>query len=189
MKVEIVYPSPTRPPRRVRVIACAKWPFLATAYACPLINVATGWPAWSLVVLWGLWVVWSSTFSPQLIGINRISQCVKFVTDIVVALVLIDLLLAPGWAATVVPIVCFSSLVVVAVLFFTDLDRQRLNIMPMLALTVLCLISAGTILAAWRNVTRWPLIVLAALAGALLIATLVVLRRDFLRALRKFFDI
>jgi hypothetical protein len=188
MKVEIVYPSPKRPPRRVRVIACAKWPFLAAAYACPLINLATGWPAWSVVVLWGLWVVWSSTFSPELIGINRISQCVKFVTDIVVALVLIDWLLAPGWAAMVVPIVCFSSLVVVAVLLFTDLDRQRLNVMPMLALTALCLISAGAALAAWRGVTRWPLVVLAALAGALLVATLVVLRRDILRAVRAFFD-
>ncbi len=190
MDIEIVYPT-TTPQQRHRAwfINWAKWPFLAAAYACPILNLALGWPAWSVVVLWSLWILWSFTLSPALVELNRISQAVKLVVDAVILLVLIDWLLAPGWAAEVVPIVSFGALIVVGVLFFTDFRRQRQNMAPMLVLAVLCLVMGVGGLAFWGGQPKWPLIVLSSLAGALIIATILVPGASLIREAKKRFHI
>ncbi len=190
MDVEIVYPTTTPSQRhRAWLIDWAKWPFLAAAYTCPILNLALGGPAWSVVVLWGLWMIWSFTFSPALVELNRISQAVKLVVDAVILMVLIELLLTPGWAVEVVPIVSFGALIVVAVLFFTDFRRQRQNMAPMLVLAVLCLVMAVTGLIFWESSTKWSLIVLASLAGALLIATFLVPGASLVREAQKRFHV
>ncbi|MDR2930505.1 MAG: DUF6320 domain-containing protein [Propionibacteriaceae bacterium] len=188
MRVDLVYPAlGPRTRARHQIIAWVKWPFLVAALASTVVNIVVGGRAWSVVVLWGLWVVWSFTLAPGLIDVNRISQFVKLVADVVVLLVLIDLLLAPGWAMTVVPIVCFSALIVVGALFFTDFRRQRHNVMPMLTLAALSLVFAVTGLIAWSGPTRWPLIVMASVAFGLLAAAVVALGAGFFAGVRKYF--
>jgi len=189
MKVEITYP-----PRNVRnfqrhqIIGWAKWPFLFAAYICPILNIATGGPAWSVVVLWSLWIVWSFSLSPDLVEINRISLFVKFIANSSILLILIDTLLAPGWAVEVVAIVCFGGLAVVGALFFTDIGRQKQNMMPILLLVAVSIVSSISGMIIWRQHDGvWALVVMGAFALALLVAGAIVLGNDFIREIKKRF--
>ncbi len=188
VKIEIIYPERTRQAlHRSRMIRFLRWPFLIAAYLCPILNLLFGGQAWSVVVLWALWMVWSMLLSPDLVEYNRLSQTVKLVEYACVLMILIDVLLSPGWAAEVVYIVCFSTLIVTAVLFFTDLNKQKQNMLPMLlfmAVSVAASIAGVTI---WKGKSLWPAMLAGVLALALALACFSVLGRDFLLEFKKRF--
>jgi hypothetical protein len=188
MKVRITYPPPEK--RTMfwqHVIAWAKWIFLFAAYFCPIINLVTGGPAWSLIVIWSLWLIWSLLLSPALVEYNRISQLIKLVSNTCILLILIDVLLSPGWAVEVVPIVCFCGLFLAGLLFFTDLGRQRQNMFPMLLLVGVSIFCSLVGLTLWHGESRWALAVMGAFALALFIGCICVLGMDFIRELKKWF--
>ncbi len=188
MKVDITYPGQNR--TRLQFNQIRRWikrPFLFAAYICPILNLCIGGKAWSVIVIWSLWIAWSFVFSPDLVEYNRISQIVKLVADASALLIMIDLLLAPGWANEVVPLVCFSGLVVTGVLFFTDLDRQKQNMMPMLWMILISIISALISFSFWMEESGWALVLMGAVAVALLYACYSVLGRDLIRELKKRF--
>jgi hypothetical protein len=188
MKTEMVYPlCEKKKIQRCDVIAAAKWPFLLAAYVCVIVNATVGGKAWSIVVLWSLWIAWSLIVSPSMIEYNRISQVIKLITYACILLILIDVLLSPGWAMLVVPIICFSGLMLSAVLFFTDFERQKQNIMPMLLLAFISIISAAVGLIVLNGEHQWALVVMGALALAILAACFMTLRSDFVRTLQKRF--
>ena len=188
MKVKVTYPSIQKEKvQRSDIIKWAKWLFLFAAYICPIINICTGGKAWSVIVLWSLFIVWSLIFSPSVIEYNRISQSIKLITQSCILLILINALLTPGWAAEVVPIVCFSGLIVVGVLFFTDLERQKHNMLPMLLLTIVAFIAAVIGLIVLHDCSRWPLVVMGAISFALLIACVLVFDGELVRELKKLF--
>jgi len=189
MEIEITYPKKSALKlQRHNIIRLARWPFLFAAYICPIINLLTGGPAWSVVVVWGLWIVWSFSLSPGLVEINRISLFVKFLANAAMLLIIIDVFLSPGWAIEVVPIVCFAGLTVTGVLLFTDIDRQKQNMMPMLLFIVVSLASSVSGLIIWgQDGDRWALGVMGAFAFALLIAGVSVLGNDFLLEVKKRF--
>ncbi len=190
MNIKITYPTITKHAlQRQDIIRWAKWPFLAAAYVCPIVNLWLGGAAWSVVVLWSLWLVWSLGLSTDLVEYNRISQFIKLIVNAAILLILIDVLLAPGWAATVVPIVCFGGLTVAGVLFFTDLDKQKQNVMPMLVLSAISFMIAAVWLLFWRQTSGWSLIVMGALSLALLVACFFVLGFGLLRECKKRFHI
>lgn len=187
MKIDVTYPRRTKiEARRDDLIGWAKGPFLFAAYLCPIVNLATGGKAWSVIVLWALYMVWTLGFSTDMVEYNLISQCIRLVTQSCILLLLIDLLLAPGWAAVVVPIVCFSSLFAVGILFLCDLPKQRHNMLPMLALSGAALIAAilGLLI---LDCPKWPLAVLGALSSALLVTCVCVLGGDMAREMKKMF--
>ena len=71
MKLEITYPAvPVKKLRRNRVIRIARWPFLLAAVICPVINLMTGGSPWSLIVLVGIYMVWTFLISPDLVEYN-----------------------------------------------------------------------------------------------------------------------
>jgi len=192
MKVKITYPAGKgRMLQRRDIIARAKWPFLFAAYICPIVNIATGGMAWSVVVLWSLWIVWSFAFSPDMVELNRISLFIKFVANVCILLILIDVLLAPGWAVEVVPIICFTGLAIAGVLFFTDLERQKQNMMPIFLLTGASILGSAIGLIIWRDESiaesLWALIVMGAFAIALLAASFMVLGKAFIHEIKKRF--
>ena len=189
MKIEITYPpKDAKKIRRHKIIEWAKWPFLFAAYICPIINIVTGGPVWSVIVVWSLWMVWSFSLSPDLVEINRISLFVKFIANSSILLIMIDFFLAPGWAILVVPIVCFGGLAIAGALFFTDIDRQRQNMMPMLVLIFVTLIASISGIIIWtQHNGLWALVVMGAFALALLVAGVAVLRSGFIRELKRRF--
>ena len=188
MKVDITYPIPGRERRlRQTLIQALKWPFLFAAYICPVINLAVGGKAWSLVVLWALFMVWSCAVSPALVEYNRVSQAIKLLSNACVLMILVDALLSPGWALEAVPIVCCSGLALSAILFFTDLERQKQNMMPLLLLAFASLIVGIFGLILWWERRPLSLIVLAAVALALLAGCAYLLGPDFVRELKKRF--
>ena len=188
MKLEITYPTAPRRRRALhRLTETVRWCFGFAALVCPVLNLCTGGRAWSVIVLWSLWMVWSNVFSPDLVEYNRISQLIKLIAQSCILLVLINLLLAPGWAVEVVSIVCFSGLAAVSLLFFTDLERQRHNASPLLVFAALCLVGAVVGLAVWREETRWALAVLGVFALFSLAGCLYALGPDFWRSLKKYF--
>ena len=188
MKIEITYPPISkRNFQRRRLLDILKWPFLLAAYACPIINLAVGGRAWSVIVLTGLYMVWRLVFSIDLVEYNRISQFIRLIYSAMLLMGMIDFFLAPGWAIVVLPIVCFCALAVTAVLFFTDFSRQRRNMLPMLGFIIISFCGAIAGLAAAGGRGRWAFIVLASLAAALFIACAIALGADFMRELKRRF--
>lgn len=188
MKIDITYPQPGKEQAlRRHFIAALRWPFLFAAFICPVINLVVGGKAWSAVVVWSLWMVWSGAVSPSLVEYNRISQSIKSIVNACVLLFLIDWLLAPGWAIETVPIVCFSGLAASGVLFFTDLQRQKQNMFPMMLLTVGSLLGSVIGLSLWHQETRWAMAVMGAVAFSLLVGCAATLGPDFLRDVKKRF--
>ncbi len=182
MRINLVYPEKKEQRTQRRdVLRWLKGPFLFTAYICPLLNIFTGGKAWSVIVLWSLYMAWTLVISPDLVEYNRISQSIKTVAYSCIMLVLIDIFLVPGWAWGVVPIVCFSGLTLCALLFYTDLTTQRQNMFPMLLLSAASFIVAVTGLCIWHDANRWALVVMGAFSLALVASVFFILGSDFKR--------
>lgn len=188
MKIKMTYPHVNL--RRAlgrKLVSILKGMSLFAGYICVVLNVAVGGKAWSLVVVMALYMFWTLVLSPDLVEYNRISQFMKLITCTCILLLLIDIFLSPGWAVEVVPIVCSVGLAVSAVLFFTDVERQKQNMLPMLLLIFIAIISSAFGLFLWHEESRWALAVMGAFGVALLAACAVVLKGDFLRELKRRF--
>ncbi len=187
MVSDIVYPIPKKIYRRVAVNVI-KWCFIATAYICPIVNLSFGGKPWSLVVLWALWSVWSLAVSRDILEYNRISQSAKSLVYICIMLILIDLCISSGWAGFVVPIVSFGTLIIIGILLFSNLSKQKQNLMPMVWLIAASLVALAASFIGWPEM-NWPIITLGATAGALLVASILILKNDLLRELKKRFHV
>ncbi|MGM9522517.1 MAG: DUF6320 domain-containing protein [Oscillospiraceae bacterium] len=187
MDFEIIYPKPARRSvfmHHLRYI-CG-WIFLAAVFACPVINYIIGGKRWSIIVLWGIYMVWTLVLKQPLVERNLISQGVKLLLTADIMLILIDVFLYPGWAHFVVPISCFGSLIVLGVLFFINITKQRHNIMPLILVTVLAIAGSAVALLVFSDYS-WPIIVLGSVSAALFVAIIVTLRMQFLVELKKRF--
>ena len=190
MHIDITYPPKERGGfNRRRLLHILRWPFFALAVSCPIVNLAVGGPAWSIIALLVLHVVWSLVLSPDLVEYNRMSQSIKIVVYSCILLTLIDVLLAPGWAAFVVPIVCFSGLAVVATLFFTDIGTQKHNMLPLILFILFAIIGSSIYLSIRHDTDDWPFIVLDSLSVVLVISFVIILGADFKRELIRRFHV
>ncbi len=190
MKINIIYPPVEK--RRLqykKILNIVRWPVIFAAYICPIINILTGGKAWSIIVLMSLYMAWTLVISPDLVEYNRISQTIKLIVCSCILLTLIDVFIKPGWAIEVVPIVCFCGLVVSGILFFTDIERQKQNMLPMLLLIFFSIAGSVIGLCLWREESRWALGIMGAFALALLICCITVLGNDFLRELKRRFHV
>lgn len=190
MKVKNIYPTVQKQKiKRREWMAILRGPFLLVAFACPIINIAVGGRAWSVLALLGLYLVWRLLISPDLVEYNRISQFIKVLVGVCILLILINVLFEYKWGFFVIPIVCFSGLVISAVLFFTDFQKQKQNMLPMFTLIFASIIGAILGLSVWREETSWVFIVLGSVAVALLVSCMAVLRGDFIREFKKRFHV
>ena len=194
MNINITYPELSKKrATREKLIRILRLPFVLVAFACPIVNIAVGGPAWSVVSLFGLYMIWNLAVAIDLIEYNRTSQFIKFITYSIIMLILIDTLLTPDspWGTTVIPIVTFSALVVAAVLFFTDFERQRHNLMPLLIIDILGLLAAvGMIIYIVESavdMALWPYIVMGSVSFALLVSLAFTLKGGFVAELKRRF--
>ena len=189
MKIKLTYP-PVEKKRhqRSKLLAILRWPVLVISVVCPIIDWQTGMNGWSLVVLMSLYTAWTLVIAPDLVEYNRISQTIKIIVCTCILLVLIDVFLAPGWAVTVVPLVCSGGLVISGLLFYTDLNKQKQNMLPMLLLIAVALPGAVAGLQIWHGKGRWALLVLALCSFALLCSLIITLGSGFTQELKKRFQ-
>lgn len=190
MKCKKVYPAVSKKTfQRIKLIRIMRWPYLAIAYICPIVNLCVGGPAWSIIVLMGLYMSWNLILSIDLVEYNRMTQFYKIIVYSCIMLALIDFLLVPGWAIDVIVIICFGSLVVASILLFSDYRKQKKNIMPLFILIIISLI--GTILGfiLYKNKVTWEFVTLGSIAFALLITFIIILGKDFFNEFRKRYHI
>lgn len=190
MKINITYPTKNEKRiKREQILKIIRWPFLAAAYITPIINLIVGGLWWSVIVVVALFMIWNLFFEIDLVEYNRMSQFTKSVIYVCIMLFLIDLILIPGWVIEVISIVSFSSLIVSGILFFSDIERQKQNMMPLIVLIVLNVI--GTILGLSLDEGKfyWTYIVMGSISVALIISCVIVLGKNFIRQFVKRFHI
>ena len=180
MHVKQTYPSVKKGSKnRRRMLSILRWPFLSAAAACIIVNLAVSGPWWGVIAVLVLYIVWTLILSPDLIEYNRMSQSIKIVVWTSILLTLIDILLVHSFALFVVPIVCFGGLVVSIVLFLTDLQRQKHNMMPLILFEMVSIIASVIVLCVWNDPNNWPYIVLLSLSVIGFLTKIIVLGRDF----------
>ena len=190
MKVEITYPHVgKRKHQRQDVIYGARWMFWLSAVICATVNILTGGPAWTFIFLWTLWAAWSFVIAPDLVEYNRLSFCIRAIIGASVLLIILDALFSTRLTIRVVPIVCFSGLVLSGFLLFTDLNQQKQNMMPLLTQIAVCLAFSIGGMIAWQGEKEWALMTTAAVACGLLVLCFVILRSDFIREIKKRFHV
>lgn len=190
MKMLNTYPPAKRQKiQKNRIIEYARWPFLMAAILLPIINLLTGTPWWSVIAVFGLWVVWNMLFATQLVEYNRISNTVKLITYTAIMLLLIYWLLDPKWEGVinVIAIVSFSGVTLLGILFFSNLHKQRHNLFPLLLFIVAVVAFGVTGIIIWRGRASWEFITLLSTCVAFLVTTAIVLRKDLLREFAKRF--
>ena len=180
MHVKQTYPSVKKGSKnRRQMLSILRWPFLSAAAACMIVNLAVAGPWWGVIAVLVLYIVWRLILSPDLVEYNRMSQSIKIVVWTSILLTFIDLLLVHSFSLFVVPIVCFSGLVVSIVLFFTDLQRQKHNMMPLILFELASIIGSVIVLCVWKDPNNWPYIVLLSLSAIGFLTKIIVLGRDF----------
>lgn len=191
MQINITYPASSgkKEFRRRRMLNIMRWPFISAALICPVLNYLLGGKAWSLVVLMGLYMAWKLVFDIDLVEYNRISQLARFVFCSCTLLAIIDLFLVSGWALFVIPLVGLGGLVAAAVLFFTDLECQKQNMLPMFLMVLLAIAGAVAGWLIWGAACVWPITAMGLTAMALLLACIFVLRGGFLLELKRRFHV
>jgi hypothetical protein len=185
VKINITYPeiSKTKHNRR-RFLKLMKWIFILLALASIIVNICVGGLLWFPVALMGLFMVWNLVLSIDLVEYNRISQFIKATIYSCILMELIDIFLVSGWALDVISIVSFASVIISGILFFTDFNRQKQNMLPMFYLITIALIWSMVGLFSALEVMSWPLIVLGGVTLLLLAVIIITLRGDFIRELK-----
>ena len=130
-----------------------------------------------------------ATFIGCFFSIKGEKGFIKGLVYVIIMLTLIHYILAPGWAEIVIPIVCFGGIVLSAILFFTDFERQKHNLLPMLLLTFASLIASVVFLSAFEETRNWEMIVMCAVSSTLLIVLAITLGSEFIKELKRRFHI
>ncbi|HOQ07361.1 MAG TPA: DUF6320 domain-containing protein [Clostridiales bacterium] len=188
MQIKITYPKPQKKKsHRGLVIEIGRNLFLLAAVLCAAINIWAGGKAWSVIVIWALYMAWSLLVHPDMIEYNRISQFTKAIVQSCTMLVLIDVFITSGWAANVVSIICFGSLIAVCLLLYTDFERQRHNLLPVILLSILSLIVSAVLVIIQKGKVSWQVPVTFVLSFAVLAACMKTMGENIRSELRKMF--
>ena len=190
MKINNIYPPEIKKTFiRRKFLNVLKWPYLVILLTCPTVNLLVGGLWWWVIADFATFGIWNMLINTDVIEYNRISQFIKGITYSMILLILIDTILAPGWAVLVVPIVCFGGLVISAILFYTDFETQKHNLMPLLVLTIIALIASIICLTSFEETRNWAVIVMGVVSSLLLIVLSITLGSEFIKELKRRFHV
>ena len=191
MHVKNTYPKITKVSRnRKRMLNIVRWPFLAVCVAAPIVNLCIGGPLWCIIVILTLYAVWKMVLSPDLVEFNRISQSIKVTVWSCILIAAVDLLFVNNrFAMFVIPVVCSVGLVSCIILFFTNLEMQKHNMLPLINFIFVSIIGSLIALHFYHGEYSWPLIVLLALSVLFLLSLIIVLGQDFKIEMKRRFHI
>lgn len=150
MNPKIIYPLPNTQHRFYRYLRYySRIAFIVAAFVCLLVNYLAKGKAWSIIVVWSLFSAWRLFFSLRLVEFSIYSHAIKVTFYLVILLILIDSLLAPGWAQTVVPIVLFAYFLVMTILYFAIYSRRQRHLVSVMMLGALNLIMIPYSIHSW----------------------------------------
>lgn len=157
-------------------------------FACGIVNLCVDGSPWALYVIGGAVVFWTAFLYHPIVEQTTLKKITLCVLSVCGYLILVDFLSGGvHWSKLVVPIVLFSLLIFFILFFFIRFKRQKHNVFP---LSWVFLISLAVILAAAFGLHlsfTWPVIVLAALDGLLLILSLCLYLKPIVREFHKKF--
>ncbi|MDD3401064.1 MAG: DUF6320 domain-containing protein [Eubacteriales bacterium] len=189
MEIDITYPK--IPHRRLVylmlrkiILACYAVAFVA----CGIVNLCVGGYPWSLIVFAGQWLFWISVIERPLVEFTFMSKFSAILINVCIFLVIIDLIFGKGFTRVVVPIICFSMLIVQSLVFFIGFKRQKGNIMPLFLVITIGLIALALALIGIIEM-NWPTIVFGAIAFVVLITCLSLFFKPLRRELAKKFHV
>ena len=185
MKINITYPEVAKKNfKRRKFKEIMMWPMIILAIASVIVNLCVGGVWWWPVSLMGLYMIWRLLIDIDLVEYNRISQFIKMTIYSCILMFLIDYFIVSGWALDVINIVSFGSIIISGVLFYTDFNRQKQNMLPILFLIIIAIIWSVVGLFLALEMKEWPLIVLGSVALLFLITIIIILRGDFIREIK-----
>lgn len=150
MNPRIIYPLPNRQHSFYRYLRhYSRIAFIFAGLVCLLINFLVKGKAWSIIVVWSLFSFWRLFFSLRLVEFSIYSHAIKIIFYLVVLLILIDSLLAPGWAQTVIPIVLFGYFLIMFILYFVIYSRKQRHLVSIMMLGVLNLVMIPYSIHSW----------------------------------------
>ena len=159
--------------------------FVLCIFILPLINFLVKGKAWSVVALFSMFAVWRIFITPSQFEINRTDETLKSLIYILILLGLIEVFLVGGWAITVIPIICFVGITIAFILFISDLEGQKHHGLTFIFFLLLC-IAAGLVGIFLDSVKeKWVFIVLASVAFAALVTTILTLKTTIIEDFKK----
>ncbi|MDD3382350.1 MAG: DUF6320 domain-containing protein [Bacilli bacterium] len=162
--------------------------FLITSLITLIVNLAIGGKMWFLYVIGGQAVFWFVFMSDAMVESGILRKVVQIAIVVSLFLFLVDQMAGnSGWAINVViPIICFSAVIALSIIFFIQFKRRLTNILYFYVYLILGLFS---ILLGFVGVIKisWPWIVLASCSLASLILTIVLYRGQIIHEFKKKF--
>lgn len=187
MKYKIAYPKPKK---KLTLKIEWRWTILALLWAgvitTGIVNLATGGKPWSLVVIGGEYLFYRIILRQPLVENSKIGKLTDAILSTCLYLILIDIIYGDGWSVSVVPILTFSLLIIQGVVFFSFYRRQRKNFMPIYWVSIGGLVAIISALIGFPKI-NWPIIVLGSIAFAILIISVIALRKPIWTELKKKF--
>ena len=165
------------------------WILIAGIISCGLVNLLVGGRPWFLYVL-GAEVIFFIIFVYHPLVDHSFMQKFSLATLVICAyLLMIDYLNGNlGWSSLVVPIVCFSSLIVLGVMFFFYFQKQKQNLISVYSLMVGSMITVIMGIFGLLKI-NWSLIVLGSVALTLFILSIILYLKPLKRELKKKFHV
>lgn len=188
MQINITYPLvDTAKQKKEKLVQWMKWPFLALTVITIILSARFNFSGYIPVIFCLLWIVWTNVFGTPMIDVSIISKAVKLICQLCILLIMIDVLIIPGWAVIVVPIVCTVGLLVAIILFMKDYQNQKQNVMPILALLLLALLNSAVSLLVVRQTQQLSSIIMGCVAFVLFLLCFILLRGDVFKEIKKYF--
>ncbi|HPE15222.1 MAG TPA: DUF6320 domain-containing protein [Bacilli bacterium] len=189
MKINSCYPSIEKKIKqeyKIYNIVCLMLTF--SALTCIIINISVGGKPWSLLVVGGGIIFYLIFVYKPLIDNLFIRRFTYTIFAICGYLYLIDYVEGTSWSSYVIKIICFSVLIVQTIFLFTFYNKQKVQMIPIFLTTILSIIIAILALCG-LIILNWPLIVFGSIGTALLIIFFTILRKNFIKELKKYFYI
>lgn len=190
MNIKYTYPKPKRKKQIRRTLKIiTRYLFIFAGFVTLTLNTIIGGSAWSLVVVYSMYFAWNSFINTDLVEYNLISQSIKFISNSCILLILLSIIYdVSPLIENVVPYIAITSVIIMTILYLSDMERQKRNLFPILLFVIVTVIAAG-IYVITPSYNDWEMPVMGIMSLSFLILCLMSLRGEFLRELHKRFHL
>ena len=191
MEMKNVYPDNLKSRGRSLNIVRRVFMFIlwTGSLASVIVNLSTGKPWWSAVVVVSVFAVHKLLLSPQLVERNLIGLFINLASYSSLILLSIGLTLSGGWDLFVIPIVCAGSILICTLMFLFDTEGQKNSVHASAVLSFLCSVAFLVGFLKLQGRDKLVMGICALVSASCLVIYFSVLRTDFFRELRRRFHI